>query len=182
MARTVHPRTTRCTEAAGRAVFEIIDLLAEAPLPPSLSRMIGRREMKSIQAVLIVNGESPKVLELADGKLDGRVRQRSPVGSAIQNGQALKENFVIVEIPLRLDDDDSALAAIEEWLSRNRTALTECEAQKTLELYSYLESDVGSRTLTISNSLIRIAAGLNLNIANQAIRMLTEDEYRNRKR
>ncbi len=139
-------------------------------------------QMESIQAVLIVTGESPCVLELADGKLDGQVKQRNPIGSTELNGEPLDKNFVIVDIPLDSDDDDSALATVEKWLTRNRNALMGCDAHKTLEFYTYLESDIGSRILTIPNSLIQIAADLQLNVANQAIRILTEDEYNRLKR
>lgn len=138
--------------------------------------------MELIQAVLIVTGESPCVLELADGKLDGHVKQRNPIGSTILNGRPLDKNFVIIEIPICSDDDDSALATLEKWLSRNGNALTGCDAHKTLEFYTYLESGIGSRILTIPNSLIQIAADLKLNVANQAIRILTEDEYNSLKR
>ncbi len=138
--------------------------------------------MESIQAVLIVAGESPSVLELADGKLDGHVKQRNPIGSTRLNGEPLTENFVIVELPFNSDDDVSALESTEKWLTRNRDALLECDANKTLEFYTYLESNIGSRILTIPSSLIQIAADLNLNVANQAIRVLTGDEYAGLKR
>ena len=114
---------------------------------------------------------------MADGKLDGHVKQRNPIGSTKLNGKQWDKNFVIIEIPIGWDDDDSALATVEKWLSRNGNALTGCDAHKTLEFYTYLESGIGSRILTIPNSLIQIAANLKLDVANQAIRILTEDEY-----
>ena len=88
----------------------------------------------------------------------------------------MDRNFVIVEIPLDSNNDESALETVEKWLIRNRNSLTECDGNKTLEFQTYLESDVGSLILTIPNSLIQIAANLKLNVANQAIRLLTEDE------
>ena len=132
--------------------------------------------MQTIQATIIVAGDSPSVLELADGKLDGHVKQRDSVGSTGLNGEPVDRNFVIVEIPLDSNNDESALETVEKWLIRNRNSLTECDGNKTLEFQTYLESDVGSLILTIPNSLIQIAADLKLNVANQAIRLLTEDE------
>jgi len=132
--------------------------------------------MESTQAILIVAGESPCVLELADGKLEGTVKQRCVAGSS-PNGEPLEENVIIVEIPTGLDDDDSPLDAVENWLNRHRDTLMTCDADKTLEFYTYMEHDIGSRTLTIPHSMIRVAADLNLNVANQAIRIFTEEEY-----
>ena len=88
----------------------------------------------------------------------------------------MDRNFVIVEIPLDSNNDESALETVEKRLIRNRNSLTECDGNKTLEFQTYLESDVGSLILTIPNSLIQIAADLKLNVANQAIRLLTEGE------
>ena len=132
--------------------------------------------MDSVQAIFIVAGESPCVLELADGKLEGTVKQRFAIGST-PNGEPLEQNVVIAEIPTGASDEDSVLDTVENWLNRHKDALTQCDAEKTLEFYTYLQPDTGSRTLTIPNSLIQIAAHLNLNVANQAIRILTEDEY-----
>ena len=137
--------------------------------------------MEATQADLIVTGESPSVLELADGKLDGHVKQRNPIGSNL-HGEALRENVVIVGIPTGTDDDSSVFDTVANWLNRNRNALIECDANKTLEFYTYLQPDIASRILTIPSSLIKIAAELNLNVANQAIRILTEDEYSKLKR
>ena len=132
--------------------------------------------MDSIQAILIVAGESPCVLELADSKLEGHVKQRYPIG-ATPNGASLDQNAVIVEIPTGSGDDDSILDTVKNWLNRHRDALIQCDANKTLEFCTYLQPDIGSRTLTIPHSLIQIAAGLNLSVANQAIRILTEAEH-----
>lgn len=112
----------------------------------------------------------------AAGELDGNVLQRNPAGSTRPDGKPLDENFVIIEIPLGSDDDQSTMVAVEKWLARNRIVLAGCEAHKTFEFYTFLEPDIGSRILTIPNSLIRIAAGLSLNIANQAIRIMAEDK------
>ena len=127
-------------------------------------------------AILIVSGESPSVLELADGELDAEVRQRNPIGSSKRNGEPSTENSVVVQLPLNTDSDDAALASAEIWLKRNRAVLIELDARKTLEFQNYLKSEFGSCILTIPNSLIQIAAELRLNIANQTIRLLTEDE------
>jgi len=132
--------------------------------------------MDTPQAILIVAGESPCALELADGKLDGVVKQRCPAGSS-PNGEPIEENVVIVEIPTRLGDGDSLHDAVENWLNQHSETLMHCDADKTLEFYTYLQHDIGSLTLTIPNSLIQIAANLNLNVANQAIRILTDQEY-----
>ncbi|MEM9940841.1 MAG: hypothetical protein AAF939_04555 [Planctomycetota bacterium] len=131
--------------------------------------------MDSVEAILIVTGESPCVLELADGKLEGLVKQRYPIGAA-PNGEPLKQNAVIVAIPTQFASDDQVLAEIEDWLIRHRDVLMQCDAAKTIEFYTYLQSDIGSRSLTIPDSLIRIAAELKLNVANQSIRILTEEE------
>ena len=135
--------------------------------------------MQNIQATLIVAGDSPSVLELADGRLDGHVKRRYSIGSTGLKGEPMDTNFVIVEVPLDSNNGEFALATVEKWLIRNHDALMECDANKTLEFQTYLESDTGSLILTLPNSLIQIAADLKLNVANQAIRILTEDE-RNR--
>lgn len=137
--------------------------------------------MEAAQADLIVTGKSPCVLELADGKIDGHVKQRNPIGSNL-HGEPLSQNVVIIGIPTGTHSDDSAFETISNWLNRNRNALIQCDANKTLEFYTYLQPDIGSRILTIPTSLIRIAAELGLNVANQAIRIITEDEYNELKR
>lgn len=131
--------------------------------------------MDETHADLVVTGDSPCVLELADGKLDGHVKRRIPIGSNL-HGEALLQNVVIVGIPTAMDGDDSVFDTVANWLIRNRDALTECDANKTLEFCTYLQPEIGSRILTIPHSLIRLAADLRLNVANQAIRVLTEDE------
>ncbi|MGY8750344.1 MAG: hypothetical protein ACKVHR_20070 [Pirellulales bacterium] len=133
--------------------------------------------MDTIQAVLIVAGESPCVLELADGKLDGHVKQRNPIGSISATGEPSTKNVIFIELPLNAENDRTALFDAEKWLTRNRTELDNCDAQKTLEFYTFLGSNAGSRILTIPNSLVRICGELDLDVANQAIRIMTETEY-----
>ncbi|MEM7560190.1 MAG: hypothetical protein AAF394_13810 [Planctomycetota bacterium] len=136
---------------------------------------------ESIQASLLFWGESPTVLELADGELAGNVKQRSPIGSTELNGSPLEKNFVIVRIPIDADDDTSSLAFVENWLKRNRNLLNNCVAQKTIEFCTFLEPNTGSRILSLPHSLVQLAAELGLSISSQAMRILTEDELRRRK-
>ncbi len=138
--------------------------------------------MQTLQAILMISGESPCVLELADGKLGGHVKQRNPIGSTALTGEPLTENHVIVEIPISGDDDKSSFMLAQNWLEKHRTVLLKCDARKILEFHTYLESNTGSRLLTIPNSLIRICSDLKLDVANQAIRILTEQEYADLKR
>lgn len=62
------------------------------------------------QASLMSWGESPTILEFAEGELAGNVKPRSPIGSTELNGSPLEKNFVIVEIPINAEDDESYTA------------------------------------------------------------------------
>jgi len=141
--------------------------------------LLGLDRMQTLQAILMITGESPCVLELADGKLSGHVKQRNSIGSTELTVNPLTENYVVVEIPIHGDDDISSFRITENWLIEHRTVLLGCNANKILEFHTYLDSNTGSRLLTIPNSLIRICAELKLDVANQAIRILTEQEYNN---
>ena len=135
---------------------------------------------ESIQASLLFWGDSPTVLELADGELAGNVKQRNPIGSTEFNGSPLEKNFVIVEIPIAPEDDTRSLAFVENWLKRNKIRLNNCIAEKTIEFCTFLAPNTGSRILSLPHSLVRLAADLGLNISNQAMRVLNEDELRRR--
>ena len=135
---------------------------------------------ESIQASLLFWGDSPTVLELADGELAGNVKQRNPIGSTEFNGSPLEKNFVIVEIPIAPEDDTRSLAFVENWLKRNKSLLDYCIAEKTIEFCTFLAPNTGSRILSLPHSLVRLAADLGLNISNQAMRVLNEDELRRR--
>ena len=129
-----------------------------------------------LKSILIVAGESSCVLDLADGRLDGQVKQRVSAGTKIDD-ETLSKNVIIVEIQHQANDDDSASFAVEQWLKKHSTILNECEADKTLEFQTDLQPEDGSRILTLPSTLIQIAADLRLSLANQAIKVLTDDEY-----
>ena len=77
-----------------------------------------------------------------------------------------------------MDDDFDAINDAEAWLTKHHDAISECECQKELEFHTYLDSNTGSRTVAIPNTIVRICGSAGLAIANQAIRVLSKNELR----
>lgn len=138
-------------------------------------------QFRTMDAALYVSGKSPSVLELADGELADYVKQRNPIGSLAIAGKPLEVNYVVIEVPVE-DSSEASFRPTTQWLKRHREVLLACDAEMTLEFCTYIPPDTGSVLLTMPHSLIQIAADLNLNLANHAIRLLSETEFKNLKR
>lgn len=133
--------------------------------------------MDSIEAIFMAVGNSPAVLNLAD-QLTGELQQRRAIGDAPDPSvNRVETNSVIVKLPLTDDDDATTFAETKQWLEQNSSLLGSTDARKIIEFHTYLDSNTGSRTLTVPNSIVKICASLGLDIANQAIRVLTKSEY-----
>jgi hypothetical protein len=132
--------------------------------------------MKTIEAIFIAFGDSPEVLTLADGQLDGVVQQRLAVGD---NNPAtidlVTSNSVIIKLPISTDDDSKAIRDTQLWLENNRAILGKVDSKKVLEFHTFLAENIGSRILTVPNSIVRICGELGLDIATQAIRERKHD-------
>lgn len=83
---------------------------------------------------------------------------------------------MVVMLPLTTDNDGATLVEIKRWLERHGSLLGSAEARKIMEFPTFLDSNNGSRILTVSNSIGRICGNLGLGIANQAVRVLTDSE------
>lgn len=133
--------------------------------------------MHSVEAIFIAIGESPTVLTLAD-QLTGELQQRRAIGDVSDSsGNPVETNSIIVKLPLPVEDDVSVFGETKRWLERHEPILGSTEARKIIEFQTFLDSNTGSRILTVPNSIVRICADLGLDIANQAIRVLTKTEY-----
>ena len=133
--------------------------------------------MHSVEAIFIAIGESPNVLALAD-QLTGEIQQRCAIGDVLDSsGNHSDNNSIIVKLPLPTEDDVSVFHETERWLERHQTILESTGGRKVIEFQTFLDSNTGSRILTVPNSIVRICADLGLDIANQAIRVLTKTEY-----
>ena len=62
-------------------------------------------------------------------------------------------------------------------MNDHASLLAGTHAVKAIEFQTYLDSNTGSRTLTVPHAIVRLCADLVLNVANQAIRLLTQSEY-----
>jgi len=133
--------------------------------------------MDSIEAIFMAVGTSPTVLALAD-QLTGDLQQRRAIGDepATANNP-VEHNSIIVKLPLSNEDDASAFAETEAWLEQHASILKSTDARKIIEFQTFLDSNTGSRILTVPNSIVRICGDLGLDLANQAIRVLTKSEY-----
>ncbi len=133
--------------------------------------------MHSVEAIFIAIGESPTVLTLAD-QLTGELQQRRAIGDKSDSSDNPSEvNSIIVKLPLATEDDASTFDETKRWLERHGSILGSTDARKIIEFQTFLDSDTGSRILTVPNSIVRLCADHGLDIANQAIRVLTKTEY-----
>lgn len=133
--------------------------------------------MHSVEAIFIAFGHSPTVLTLAD-QLTGELQQRRAIGNLPDSSDNSTEtNSIIVKLPLSTEDDVSVFAETKRWLERHGSILGATDARKIIEFQTFLDSNTGSRILTVPNSIVRICANLGLDIANQAIRVLSESGY-----
>lgn len=133
--------------------------------------------MNSVEVIFIGIGESPTVLTLAD-QLTGELQHRRAIGDPLDSSGNLAEtNSIIVKLPLSTEDDVSVFDETERWLALHQPFLGSTDAHKVIEFQTFLDSNTGSRILTVPNSIVRICADLGLDIANQAIRVLTKTEY-----
>ena len=116
-------------------------------------------------------GDSPALLTLADGELEGVVQQRLAVGD---NNPATNEpancNAIIVKLKLS-PDDAAAIREVQHWLEANRVVLGSIDSKKIIEFHIFLESNIGSRILTVPNSIVQICGELGLDVAMQAFRL-----------
>jgi hypothetical protein len=133
--------------------------------------------MKTIEAIFIAFGDSPDVLALASGTLEGVVQQRLAIGdnNPATNDPAIS-NSVIIKLPLSPSDDATAIRDTRHWLENNRAIIGSTGSKKILEFHTFLDSDIGSRILTVPNSIVRICGDLGIDIASQAIRVLTNSK------
>ncbi len=133
--------------------------------------------MHSVEAIFIAIGESPTVLTLAD-QLTGELQQRRAIGEVPDSSDNHAEtNSIIVKLPLPTEDDVSVFDETKRWLERHGSILGSTDARKIIEFQTFIDSNTGARILTVPNSIVRICANLGLDIANQAIRVLTKTEY-----
>ena len=133
--------------------------------------------MKTIEAILIAFGESPDVLALADDGLNGIVQQRLSLGDTNPaTNEPAVSNSVIIKLPLSINDDIAAIRDVEHWLEKHRTILETTDSQKILEFHTFLDLNTGSRILNVPNSIIQICGDLGLDLATQAIRILSDSE------
>jgi hypothetical protein len=133
--------------------------------------------MDSIKAIFMAFGDSPSVLKLAD-QLTGELQLRESIGEIPNDSNEPNEtNSIIVKLPLINEDDDSVFAQTQSWLEHHGSVIGAIDAQKIIEFHTFLDSNTGSRILTIPNALVSICGKLGLDIAIQAIRVLTRTEY-----
>ncbi len=132
--------------------------------------------MNTIEAILIAFGESQTVLDLTD-KLTGTVQQRLAVGeTSPATSDPVTSNSVIIKLPTSADDDLSALADVESWLIKHRRTIDGAVCSKTIQFSIFLDSNTGSRILTVPNSIVRTCGHMDVDIAVQSIRIPTERE------
>lgn len=133
--------------------------------------------MHSVEAIFTAVGKSPTVLTLAN-QLTGELLQRRAIGEgAGSSNTPIGTNSVIVKLPLSTGDDVSVFVEIKRWLELHGSILSSTDAHKVIEFQTFLDLNIGSRTLTVPNTIVRICGNLDLDIANQVIRILTKTEY-----
>lgn len=132
--------------------------------------------VETIEAIFSAIGESPGVLLLAD-ELDGLLLQRKAMGDrSPADGNKVVTNSVSVKLALAEDDSDSALEDAQNWLDKYASILKSVDCRKTIEFQIYLDSNTGSMTLTLPCAIVRSCGELGLDVAIQAIRILTRTE------
>jgi hypothetical protein len=66
---------------------------------------------------------------------------------------------------------------IEKWLTEHLKVLVNVDARKIIEFQSFLDSQTGSTIVTVPNTIVRLCGEAGLDLAHQAIRILSESEY-----
>jgi hypothetical protein len=133
--------------------------------------------MKSIDVIFIAFGNSPSVLKHAD-QLTGDLQQRESIGERLDNSnEPIETNSIIVKLPLMNEDDDFVFDQTKDWLEHHGSIIGSIEARKIIEFQTFLDSNTGSRILTVPNSIVTICGTFGLDIAIQTIRVLTRTEY-----
>lgn len=130
-----------------------------------------------LEAIFIAFGESADVLKLADS-LTGELQLRQCAGEVSDSSvEPAASNSVIVKLPLTREDDAAVFAEVERWLERHGSIIGSIKSRKIIEFHTFLDSNTGSRILTVPHSIVTICAKLGLDISNQAFRILTKAEY-----
>jgi hypothetical protein len=130
--------------------------------------------MHSVGAIFIAIGDSRTVQTLAS-QLTGELQKFRASGDVLDSsGNPDENNSIIVKLPLPTEDDVAVFDETKRWLEHHETVLSSADARKTIEFQTFLDSNTGSRVLTVPNSIVRICAALGLEIANQAFRVLTK--------
>ena len=123
--------------------------------------------------ILIAFGPEQCVLDLADGRLAGSLLQRNAIGDKVHGNEESESNSVIIELPTVGPD---SINEAEDWIRTHAEHLIACHAEKIIEFQTILEPNIGSRILTLPNSIIKLCADTGLGIANQSFQVFSDGE------
>lgn len=131
----------------------------------------------SLKVIFMAFGKSPAIGQLPD-QLSGSIEECIVAGDMIQRTGGLADQFsVSVAVFERPERSEIALEQAEKWLTEHRQVLSNLDARKIIEFQSYLDSQTGSRIVTIPNSIVKLCSNAGLDLAHQAIRVLSKSEY-----
>ena len=130
-----------------------------------------------LEVEFLAMGRTSAVGELPD-QLDGVIQQQIAIGDVLPvTGKRAAHFSVIVSLFKRPESDRVAFRKVERWLKNHSAVLSRLDARKILEFQSFIDSNAGSRIVTIPNSIVRLCGKAGIDVAHQAIRVFSKSEY-----
>ncbi len=144
---------------------------------PKANHIMSTFATNTLKAVFMAFGQSPAIGQLPN-RLSGSIEECIVPGDCLSRDGKLADQFsVSVALFDRPESNEVVLRQVEKWLTEHSQVLIDLDARKIMEFQSYLDSQTGSRTVTVPNTIIRLCSNAGLDLAHQAIRVLTESEY-----
>jgi len=130
----------------------------------------------TLKVVFMAFGQSQAIGQLPN-HLSGSIEECIVPGDKLSRDGKRADHFsVSVVLFDRPEPNEIVLRQVEKWLTEHSQILTNLDARKIMEFQSYLDSQTGSRTVTVPNTIIRLCSDAGLDLAHQAVRVLTESE------
>jgi hypothetical protein len=131
----------------------------------------------SLKVVFMAFGPSPAIGQLPN-QLAGSIEECIAIGDILQStGKSAEQFSISMALFERPDSNSFALFQTEKWLTEHYEILANLDARKIIEFQFYLDPQTGSRIVTIPNTIVRLCGNAGLDIAHQAIRILSKSEF-----